>query len=801
VSATLPARGASASLVPLFLIAAAAVGVEIALTRFFAVAGWSEYGYWVISIAMTGFAVSGVVMVLGRGFFLARAAVLLPGLPLAMLAAGAAGWIAAAANGFNPLELQNPATAGPQLWNIAGYYAALFPFFFLAGLAVSLNFVAHADQVGRVYGYDLLGAGFGAVAALLLMFALHPFLLIPALLPLLALATLLSGRGLWRPAAGLVLVAAEAAVLLLAAPRVSEFKPIYAPLNVPGASILAEWLHPRGHYQLLDNFTERLDTDVSNNAAGLHTTPPPRSFGLYRDGARIAALPMPGPVAAEHAPAALDGAPYALLAAPRVLALGGAGGFRPAEALALGAAHVTLVEPEAMLSRALRQGLGPSPGLAADPRVTLSQAHPLTVAGRFDLVDISGDFLGADDQNRHLYTAEVLAAWLARLEPGGMISIPIGIRELPAYAVRVIATSIAALRLAGVADPAAHLAVIRSAWNLRVLVARDPLGAARVAQLEAFASARSFDISHAPGLDPTGRNVWNDLPPVALEATEMESNAAAQDAVAEEAALLLAGTPRQDAFDRSPVTADRPWLTPVVRVSALPAAIARIELLPQPEIGLLVNAAVLAQAAILALLVSALPLLARGALRVPPAILGRALLYFPALGLGFLFVEIALIEHAALLLGDRTSGFALVLTTMLVFSGAGAMLAGRARRPDATLLRAMALALVCVGLAALLAQRAVLAAIDLPYALRLLMLVLAVAPLSLALGMPFPLGLDRFQRAGPAMLPWAWALNGAFSVVATPLANLMGHGAGITTLFLAGFLCYCAALFAWPRRA
>ncbi|MFM7778148.1 MAG: hypothetical protein ACKPB8_05200, partial [Alphaproteobacteria bacterium] len=71
------------TLLPLFLIAATAVGVEIALTRFFAVASWSEYGYWVISIAMMGFAVSGVVMVLGRQVFLRHAGWLLPGLPLA----------------------------------------------------------------------------------------------------------------------------------------------------------------------------------------------------------------------------------------------------------------------------------------------------------------------------------------------------------------------------------------------------------------------------------------------------------------------------------------------------------------------------------------------------------------------------------------------------------------------------------------------------------------------------------------------------------------------------------------------
>jgi hypothetical protein len=786
-----------ASLLPLFLIAGSAVGVEIALTRFFALAGWSEYGYWMISIAMSGFAVSGVVMVLGRARFLARAALLLPALPLAMLVAGALGWIATTENPFNPLELQNPATAGGQLWNIAGYYAALFPFFFLAGLAVSLNFVVHAHQVGRVYGYDLLGAGAGAVAALGLMAWLHPFDLVPALLLPLAGAAWLAAPPRWRLAAPAVLALSLGAVLAFAAPRISEYKPIFAPLNVPDARIVGEWRHPRGLYQLLDNFTERRDTDVSNNAGALGAPPPPRAFGLYRDGARIAALPMASPSGA-HAPAALDAAPYALLTAPRVLALGGAGGFRAAEALALGAAHVTLIEPEPVLHRAMAAGLGPSPPLAADPRVTLSAAHPLHAAGRYDLVDIAGDFLGADDQNRHLYAAEALAAWFARLTPEGLLSIPVGIRELPAYGVRVIATAQAALRLSGIADPAAHLAVIRSAWNLRVLVARSPFDAARVATLVAFAEARSFDVSFAPGLDPA-REVWNDLPPVRLEAMTRDEGEGAQDAVATEARALLAGQPLADAYDRSPVTADRPWLTPVVRAAALPTALARVELLPQAEIGLLVNAAVLAQAAILAAFVAALPLLARGALAVPAPLLGRALGYFPALGLGFLMVEIALIEHAALLLGDRSSGFALVLTAMLVFSGLGAMLAGRATVPGRALLAAVLVALACIALAAVFARPVVLAALDWPLAARVALLLAALAPLSLALGMPFPLGLDRFQAAHPGMLPWGWALNGAFSVVATPLANLMGHAAGITTLFVAGLFCYILAMATWPR--
>jgi hypothetical protein len=49
------------------------------------------------------------------------------------------------------------------------------------------------------------------------------------------------------------------------------------------------------------------------------------------------------------------------------------------------------------------------------------------------------------------------------------------------------------------------------------------------------------------------------------------------------------------------------------------------------------------------------------------------------------------------------------------------------------------------------------------------------------------------------MLPWGWALNGAFSVVATPLANLMGHAAGITALFVAGLFCYILAISTWPQ--
>ena len=794
------------AVLPLFLVSAASVGFEIALTRYFAVAKWSEYGYWVISIVMVGFALSGVTMALLRDAMVRHGGRLLSALPAALIVAAAAGFHLTTTNPFNPLQLQNQGTLAPQLANIAGYYASLLPFFFLAGLYISLSFVLNANILGWIYGFDLTGAGAGALATLLLMLVLHPFMLVPALMLPLALSAL-GGQGRWRrpglAAAAAALLAAE--LLLVADNRaeINDFKAIYAPLHTPEAKVLAALRSPRGYYQLLDDFTERVDTDVSNDAGMLGLPGPPQTFGLYRDGARIAALPKPGALDVGYARAALDALPYMLLQRPRVLLAGASGGFRIGEALALGARFVHAVEPEPVLLDALRNGMGPSPARPADPRVALSGASPIAAAragGRYDLVDISADFLDAAEANGTALSAEAIEAYLRALEPGGMVSLPASIRDFPVYALRLLATARTGLAKAGIGDPAAHVAIYRSAWSVRILLAREPWDAARIAALRRFCDERSFDVSYYPGMDPVAARgtIYNDLPAVSFDAGEVSSDGP-DDAIADEARAVLEGGPTASgqAFNLAPVTLDRPYFYSVLRLEHLSTLLRRLEILPQAEVGALVNLVVLAQAVVIAAIVLLLPFLAPRRLRGRGEGLFRAILYFPALGLGFLFIEIFLIEKVALYLGDRATAFALVLTGMLVFSGIGSMIAGRfvAEPRRATGVACVVILLWCAALLFGL-QPLILATMALPWGLRLAVVGLLLAPGSLALGAPFPLGLSRAGN-GP-LLPWAWALNGAFSVVATPLANLIAREAGLSRVLFAAFVLYGLAWLAFP---
>jgi hypothetical protein len=162
------------------------------------------------------------------------------------------------------------------------------------------------------------------------------------------------------------------------------------------------------------------------------------------------------------------------------------------------------------------------------------------------------------------------------------------------------------------------------------------------------------------------------------------------------------------------------------------------------------------------------------------------------LGLAYILIEVATIQQFVLILGQPTLAIAMVLATLLLFSGIGSMVSDRL--PWARMLAALALlVLVWPWILHVLAGPL----LALPLAMRLPLSILMLAPLGLLMGIPFARGITAVRDA-PDLIPWAWAVNGGASVVSAVLAALLALSFGLTWVLWIGGALYGAAWISRP---
>jgi hypothetical protein len=138
------------------------------------------------------------------------------------------------------------------------------------------------------------------------------------------------------------------------------------------------------------------------------------------------------------------------------------------------------------------------------------------------------------------------------------------------------------------------------------------------------------------------------------------------------------------------------------------------------------------------------------------------------------------------------------LAGLLVFTGIGASLVSRISEAR----RAAALVPIVVAVLVLLLLMAVGApwifslSLGLVMPLRVAIVVAMLAPLGILLGMPFPIGLRIVSREAPAFVPWAWGVNGFFTVIGSVGGSILGMAGGFVVVLAASGACYVLALIA-----
>jgi spermidine synthase len=793
-------------LVAVSLLSAAAIAYEILLTRLFAIALWHHFAYMIISLALLGYGASGTFLVFVKDRALARFgpgfAALAVSFGLAAIGCYALAWRLP----FNPLEVMWDWRQ--QLYLAAMYLLLALPFF-TAGSAIGLSLAAQPARIGAIYRADLTGAGAGALGVVLAMFALPPedCLRVIAAVAFGAAAFALASDGWQRAPMALVVIAVPATLVWPAPwlePMPSPYKGLSVALTIPETRIIAERSGPLGRLSVIESPSVPL-----RHAPGLSLATrlaPPEQLGVFTDGDGMSAITR---FTGDFEPLGyLDqqtvALPFHLLDRPATLVLGAGGGADVLRALYHRASRIDVVELSPHMVDLVDREFGEFSGyLHGRPEVARHTAEARSFVegsrGRWDLIQLAlidsyaASATGAQALSESpIYTIEALQAYLDHLNPGGLVAITRWLGNPPRDTVKLFATAIAAIEATvgtnpGVIDPGGRLALLHG-WNTATLLVKNgPFTRNEIAALRSFAAERQFDLAWYPGMTGDEANRFNRLAKPTLY----------------DAAVALLGPGRSAfladySFNIWPATDDRPFFFRFFKWGLLPqlAALRGQGGFVFLDVGYLVVVLAMLQAIVASAILILLPLawLRRGAEKHAAPGPARVAFYFLLIGLAFLFVEIAFIHRFSLFLGHPLAAISVTLTVFLVSAGLGSGMSKRVatRWPEEAIILAVA-AIVSLGAIYTMVLPSLfggLMGLSLPA--KIAVAVGLLAPLGFVMGLPFPLGLGRVSDSTPALVPWAWGINGCASVVAAVMASLLAMHIGFTAVLVLALGLYTA---------
>ena len=524
----------------------------------------------------------------------------------------------------------------------------------------------------------------------------------------------------------------------------------------------------------------------------LYTKPLPHFIGFSIDGWALTSIfnraeaDVPDGIL-DYLPAGL---PYKIHPPNDVLVIGAGGGVDVLTALHNGARHVTGVEINSIILDSVRNRYADFAGhLYEDPRVEIHNdegRHFLKADGRkHDVIQLSGVDTFAASQagafalhENYLYTVEALHDYLDALSPGGMLTFTRWLYIPPRQTIRLVAMVNQAFRERGAKDPAKHLVIFCMQRFSVVLVKNDEFTEDEVGRIQAEVGRRGFQLLYAPftRVNPLERlwgpnnpfyRIWDEGP----------------DA-------FVAGYP----FDIRPSVDDRPfffeyqrWTRPVGPITENTVFVSF-----QKE-----NAQLVLLGTLLFSVVSAGSMLLFGRRRAKQQGLrlgAPAYAYFAALGLAYIAVENVLVQRMILCLGRPAYALTVILCALLVASGIGSAIGARVAwlRERPRLVLGLVVALL---LAYSVALRPLLDGV-LGFALpmRIVVVVALISPLGVLMGMPFPWAIGELVRKDDRLVPFAWVVNGAASVLGGSITVILAMAAGFTVVFWAAAALYaCAA--------
>ena len=792
-------------LLGVFLVSGSILTIQLLLSRIFSVTTWYHVSFLVISIAMFGMTLGAVRVY--RGDAAAQRAGLADLAAMASFRFGALLPITAIVALFLPIvdsSLVYTMILLPVVAAITGV-----PFYY-GGVAVSICLTRSPFNVSEVYGYDLLGAALGCLAALALMETIDTpsALFVAAALPLLAglcfLRSAQPGEDGAQGSSRRTLIGGAAILALLGLANASFDKPLLYPAfpkgkPTPRASLDLDRWNSISRVTLSAEKQDKIPFAWAGSTTIPESLRATERFLVIDGGAGTPQTRFDGTSFEELDFLAYDltSLAYRLPGLERGAVIGVGGGRDVLTAKYFGVDSVVGLDVNATQIDLLTSDPYYSRYTGFDrlENVTLIHDEARSWFARndnsFDIIQMSmidtwaatGAGAFALSENG-LYTTEGWQIFMDDLADGGVFTVSRWMsRSELAETGRIVSLAVGTLLDRGAANPRDHIFLAASklaSVNVSTLiVAKDPFTKAQLDILDATANALDFEILASPRQDSA-----NSVMQAILRSTDR-----AEFAAATEGGFLKLFPPT----DRQPFFFNQAPLGSPLQLIRL-VQDERLHIVSGHARASLNLLFVIGFSALMVVLVILVPL--RNSLRAIDAgtIFGGSA-YFFLIGLGFMLIEISLLQTMGLFLGHPSLGLAVVLFSLILSTGLGSLLSGRL--PLDGTRRVVLWVSLSAGYFLFLGAAIhpiFLAMTDLTLALRVVACLALTVPGGVLLGFGFPTGMNLCSRRSGQITPWLWGINGAAGVFGSALAIATNIAFGLDVTLMIGAGCYALLL-------
>ena len=769
-----------------FLVSAASIMFEILLARFFSISQWNHLAFMIISMALFGFAASGAFLsIRGTAGEASSSEATDNRIRLYMVSFSSSTLACFLILNHLPLDyMELPVEPLQAVLLLAACLLISVPFFF-AGMVVSTTYMIIPEKTGRIYFFNMAGSGLGALAVMLLLPLANEgsLIILAVVLPLLT-AMPSPGAGKTRKqkpvvVTACILTAAVALAIRVAVPGLLQIKPSpYKSLSqlllYPDTVARHESTSLRGRVETVDSpfirFAPGLSLKFQNDLPGQKA-----AFIDHDNRLVLPASSIMDDFAYQRHILAYAG--YLIPESVRnILVIQNSGGSAIACAFSAGAEKIQVLEKNPLITDLLAAAY-PTTVSSENPRSFLSNSPH-----GFDVIHIESwgaSLPGASALTQdYSFTKDAFTAYLSRLSHDGVIVVSRRLLLPPSNMLRLCAAACEALLTFNTNRPEHHIAIIRNWDTFTMIVSLSPFR--DITPLAMYAENQNFDLVWPQEADNPTPNRFNafEKPFHYLKIKEL---------------FAAYETGQQNRFfdryplDVAPQTDDRPFPDKFFKW--------RKALEIHKMTGSRFYTLLLSGEIVVLVVLGAALLTALGLLLIPRFASGTNIsmnisLYFLCVGAGFILAELFFIHTCTLVFNDPVVSFAAVLSSLLVSSGAGGVIAIHI---DPRRIKTVILILgTAIGAMCIFSDQALLYMVMLPLPLSYLLAIVALIPAGILLGMPFPLGM-RFMLNRPRQRAYAWAANGCASVVSSVIAVQIALSVGLKTILWCAVAAYVIA--------